>query len=63
MSEVLNTQLESTLGNILTALGDYTEYTIGLADLDVNVLNTCVALLKGVYVQGVTFGTSCGEVN
>lgn len=63
MSDQLNISLEHTLGNILTALGDYTEHTIGLADLDVNVLNTCVALLKGVYAEGVTFGTHCGEVN
>lgn len=47
--------------DLLIKIADYTEFTLTPSDLDKGVVNQCIAILKGVYVEGITFGTNCGK--
>ena len=51
--------LEQELAALLALIDDQFEEDICLSNIDTNQIDLCVALLKGIYAEGITFGTNC----
>ena len=55
--------LEQELATLLALIDDQFEEDICLSNIDTNQIDLCVALLKGIYADGVQFANECAEMN
>ena len=52
---------EQELAAIIAKLAEGYDGDLCFANIDTEAIDQAVAILKGVYAEGITFGTNCGK--